>query len=63
MRNQGASWLRAIEKPRLETLRQDFASLHDYDVHLTNKLQLLLDETLVLINIEQNNIIKVLTIV
>jgi magnesium transporter len=32
-------------------------------MHLTNKVQLLLDATLGLINIEQNNIIKVLTIV
>jgi magnesium transporter len=32
-------------------------------MHLTNKVQLLLDATLGLINIEQNNIFKVLTIV
>jgi magnesium transporter len=32
-------------------------------MHLTNKVQLLLDATLGLINIEQNNIIKVLTVV
>ena len=48
---------------RLETARQDIHSLSDYDVHLVNKVQLLLDATLGLINIEQNNIIKVLTIV
>jgi magnesium transporter len=63
VQTSGASWLPATEKPRLDTLRQDVASLNDYDVHLTNKLQLLLDATLGLINIEQNNIIKVLTIV
>ena len=50
-------------KPRLETLRHDIASLSDYDHHLVNKVQLLLDATLGLINIEQSNIIKVLTIV
>jgi magnesium transporter len=50
-------------KPRLETLRQDVASLNDYDAHLLNKVQLLLDATLGLINIDQNNIIKVLTVV
>ena len=38
-------------------------SLNDYDAHLLNKVQLLLDATLGLINIDQNNIIKVLTIV
>jgi magnesium transporter len=58
-----AEWLPADVKPRLETLRQDVASLNDYDTHLVNKVQLLLDATLGLINIEQNNIIKVLTIV
>jgi magnesium transporter len=58
-----ADWLPHELKPRLETLRQDIASLNDYDAHLLNKVQLLLDGTLGLINIDQNNIIKVLTIV
>src|SRR6185312_5736090 len=56
-------WLPSEVKPRLETLRQDVASLNDYDAHIVNKVQLLLDATLGLINIEQNNIIKVLTVV
>ncbi|MDR3448970.1 MAG: magnesium transporter CorA family protein [Alphaproteobacteria bacterium] len=47
----------------METQRHDIASLADYDAHLANKVQLLLDATMGLINIEQNNIIKVLTIV
>jgi magnesium transporter len=59
----GANWLSAEVKPHLETVRQDIVSLNDYDTHLTNNVQLLLDATLGLINIEQNNIIKVLTIV
>jgi magnesium transporter len=59
----GADWLPAEVKPRLDTVRQDVLSLSDYDVHLNNKIQLLLDATLGLINVEQNNIIKVLTIV
>jgi magnesium transporter len=59
----GADWLSVDVKPHLETLRLDIASLNDYDTHLTNNVQLLLDATLGLINIEQNNIIKVLTIV
>ena len=58
-----AKWLPSEIVPHLETLRQDIASLNDYDAHLTNKIQLLLDATLGLINIEQNNIIKVLTVV
>jgi magnesium transporter len=58
-----AAWLPAEVKPHLETVRQDIASLSDYDAHLVNKVQLLLDATLGLINVEQNNIIKVLTVV
>jgi magnesium transporter len=58
-----ADWLPAEIKPRLETVRQDVLSLSDYDGHIVNKVQLLLDATLGLINVEQNNIIKVLTIV
>lgn len=58
-----AGWIHPEVKPRLDTLRQDIASLNDYDAHLVNKVQLMLDATLGLINIEQNNIIKVLTVV
>jgi len=56
-------WLPLEIKPRLETVRLDVTSLSDYDMHIVTKVQLLLDATLGLINIEQNNIIKVLTIV
>src|SRR5712691_8719990 len=59
----GAAWLPEAVKPRFETMRHDIASLSDYDAHLVNKVQLLLDATLGLINVEQNDIIKVLTIV
>jgi len=59
----GREWLPADVKPRLETVRQDVASLNDYDLHLANKVQLLLDATLGMISIEQNNIIKVLAVV
>ena len=58
-----AQWFPPEIKQRLDTLRQDVMSLSDYDTHLVNKVQLLLDATLGLINVEQNNIIKVLTIV
>jgi magnesium transporter len=56
-------WMPAEVKPELETLRLDVLSLNDYDAYLTTKVQFLLDATLGLINIEQNNIIKVLTVV
>ncbi len=50
-------------RAHLETQRNDIVSLSDYEGHLANKIQLLLDATMGLINIEQNNIIKVLTVV
>ncbi len=56
-------WLPRDLKPRLETLRRDIASLNDYDTHLNDKLQFLLDATLGFINIAQNNVMKVLTVV
>ncbi len=59
----GAGWLPEAVKARLETMRHDIASLSDYDAHLDSKVQLLLDATLGLINVEQNDIFKVLTIV
>ena len=56
-------WLHETEQRRLTTLDRDIASLSDYDAQLTNKIQFLLDATLGFINIEQNNTIKVLTVV
>jgi magnesium transporter len=55
-------WMPEEVKAELETLRLDVLSLNDYDAYLTTKIQFLLDATLGLINIEQNNIIKVLTV-
>ena len=57
------SWMPHEVRTTLETLRADVVSLNDYDGYLTSKVQFLLDATLGLINIEQNNIIKVLTVV
>jgi magnesium transporter len=56
-------WLPKELAPRLKTLRQDIASLRDYDGHLDSKVQFLLDATLGFINIQQNNIFKILTVV
>jgi magnesium transporter len=47
----------------LQTARQDLASLADFEVHLSGKVQFLLDAILGFINTEQNDIFKVLTIV
>ena len=58
-----AAWLPKDLVPRLRTLRRDIASLNDFDTHLNDKLQFLLDATLGFINIAQNNVMKVLTVV
>ncbi len=58
-----ASWLDEPQHRRLTTLDRDVVSLSEYDGQLTSKLQFLLDATLGFINIEQNNTIKVLTVV
>ena len=48
---------------RLESLRQDVASLNDYETRLTDKTQFLLDAILGFTNIDQNNVFRVLTVV
>jgi len=53
----------AAMKTRLASLRQDLISLSDYDEHLANKVQFVLDALVGLIGIVQNDIFKVLTIV
>jgi magnesium transporter len=58
-----APWIDRAMRDRIKSLRQDIASLADYDGHLNSKMQFLLDATLGLINNTQNNIIKVLTVV
>jgi magnesium transporter len=55
-------WLPNELKPRFRTLRRDIDSLNDFDTHLNDKLQFLLDATLGFINIAQNNVMKVLTV-
>jgi magnesium transporter len=57
-----AAWLPKGLAPRLMTLRQDIASVSDFDTHLNDKLQFLLDATLGFINIAQNNVMKVMAI-
>jgi magnesium transporter len=57
------AWLTDPESRRLVVLERDIASLADYDSQLTGKTQFLLDATLGFISIEQNNSIKVLTVV
>jgi len=47
---------------RLSAVRGDLASLNDYQGHLLGKVQFLLDATLGFISIDQNDIVKALTI-
>lgn len=60
---RGMEWMPAAAHSRLTPLGADVKSLNDYDAYLNGKIQFLLDATLGLINIEQNNIIKVLTVI
>lgn len=55
-------WLGPEIRTRLNTARQDLASLTDFEVHTWTKIQFLLDVILGLISTRQNEIFKVLTI-
>ena len=61
--NVGSEWITAASKKRLEAVSKDVASLSDYETRLSDKIQLLLDAVLGFINIQQNEMFKVLTIV
>jgi magnesium transporter len=57
------TWLAEPVRARLKTVERDLQSLADFEVHLTDKMQFVLDAVLGFINTEQNDIFKVLTIV
>src|SRR6202007_1806405 len=59
----GHGWIGNDIQARLKTATGDVASLTDFEEHLANKVQFLLDAVLGFINTEQNDIFKVLTIV
>jgi magnesium transporter len=56
-------WITPEFEPRLTAVIKDIASLNDYEGHLSNKVQFLLDAILGFITIQQNDLFKVLTIV
>jgi magnesium transporter len=58
-----APYLETGMRAKFKSLQRDIASLNDYETHLNNKIQFLLDATLGLTNIEQNNIFRILTVV
>ncbi len=58
-----APYLEAGMRAKLKSLQRDIVSLNDYETHLTDKIQFLLDAILGLTNIDQNNIFRILTVV
>lgn len=60
--DRGAGWIGDEVKVQLKTAVADIQSLNDFETHLTDKVQFLLDATLGFINNEQNDMFKVLTI-
>lgn len=58
----GDGWMEPQVKARLKMAGNDVQSLNDYEVHLTDKIQFLLDADLGFINTAQNELFKVLTI-
>lgn len=56
------TWMKPELQARLKTVERDIRSLADFETHLSNKVQFLLDAILGFINTEQNDIFKVLTI-
>jgi magnesium transporter len=58
-----APYLESGIRAKLKSLQRDVESLNEYETHLTDKNQLLLDATVGLTNVDQNNIFRILTIV
>lgn len=56
------SQLTKEKRMRLTTLNSDITSLHDHANLISIKMNFLLDATLGMVNIEQNNIIKILSV-
>ena len=60
--DRAGRWIGEDVGARLKVAVADIQSLNDYETHLTDKVQFLLDATLGFINNAQNDIFKVLTI-
>jgi len=56
-------WIPANIRARLKTTQNDLSSLTEYETHLSNKVQFLLDAVLGFINTKQNDIFQVLTVI
>jgi magnesium transporter len=60
--DRGKAWLGADVVARLAGVRADIASLEQYEENLLSRVQLLQDAATAFISIEQNDVVKVLTI-
>jgi magnesium transporter len=49
-------------REQLKTMQRDVASLTDHATYLANKIQFVLDAMLGVVNLEQNNIIKLFSV-
>jgi magnesium transporter len=59
----GNDWVTPVTRKRLDSATKDVVSLSDYETRLSDKIRLLLDAILGFINIQQNDLFKILTIV
>ncbi len=62
LRQSPKDWLGGAARNWLKAIERDIRSLGEYQARMSGKITFLLDATLGLINIEQNSIIKVLSI-
>lgn len=60
--DRGRDWIDPHVAARLGGVRTDIASLEQYEEHLLSRIQLLQDAATAFIGIEQNDVVKVLTI-
>lgn len=62
LRQGAGAWLHADAAASIDALERDLASLTEYESHMVGEVGFLLNATLGLINIDQNQIIKVFSI-
>ena len=58
---EGAKWSKDMRE-QLKTMQRDIASLSDHASYLSNKITFVLDAMLGVVNLEQNNIIKLFSV-
>jgi magnesium transporter len=63
VQDQSSDWLKKQCAERLAVAKEDVASLIEFETHLSDKMQFLLDATLGFVNIAQNELFRILTIV